>query len=68
MKLSDFVQCIKDSIENAEDNEMLQGIETFEEAGFITRDKGLVVTMDDGSEFTLSIQQTEHAADGSDEE
>jgi len=30
-------------------------IETYEEAGILTTDPGLVVTMDDGTEFQLTI-------------
>ncbi len=30
-------------------------VETFEEAGILTRNRGLVVTFDDGSEFQLTI-------------
>jgi len=33
----------------------IRRIETYEEAGVLTTDPGLVVTMDDGTEFQLTI-------------
>ena len=33
-------------------------VQTFEEVGMLTRDHGLVVTMNDGSEFQLTITQS----------
>ena len=33
----------------------IEGVATFEEAGVLTMNRGLVVTMDDGAEFQLTV-------------
>ena len=37
------------------DPDGVQGVATFEDAGVMTRNRGLVVTMDDGTEFQLTV-------------
>ena len=37
------------------DPDGVQGVATFEDAGIMTRNRGLVVTMDDGEEFQVTI-------------
>ncbi len=39
-------------------------IETFEEAGMLTRDRGLVVHFEDGSEIQLTLVQSSRARNG----
>jgi hypothetical protein len=41
--------------DEALDIEQVTRVETFEAAGMLTRDRGLVVTMKDGSEFQITI-------------
>jgi len=45
-------------------------VRTFEEAGILTRDRGIVLTLEDGSEFEITITQTVclEGDDGEDEE
>jgi len=37
------------------DPDGVQGVATFEDAGIMTRNRGLLVTMDDGEEFQVTI-------------
>jgi len=37
---------------------MVKSIDTFENLGVMTNNKGLVITMQDGSKFQLSIKQS----------
>ncbi len=58
---------MQDLIENAlwgmgeialDDEEQIKSIRSFERAGLLTRNKGLVVTLVDGSEFQITIVQS----------
>jgi hypothetical protein len=54
-KLQDLLQAIlRDDLE-VEPRYYITGVRTFEEAGVPSEDRGLVVTMSDGSEFYLKI-------------
>lgn len=44
------------------DTQNVTAISTFEDAGLMTYDKGLVITMADGSEFQVTITQTKMEA------
>lgn len=37
------------------DGPVVEGVNTFEDAGFLTRDKGLLVTLSDGSQVELTV-------------
>lgn len=50
---STLVDIIADS-----ENPDITNVETFEEAGLLTRDSGLVITMEDGRQFQVTIVQT----------
>jgi len=54
-KLQDLLQTIlRDDLE-VEPKYHITSVHTFEEAGVPSEDRGLVVTMSDGSEFQLTI-------------
>lgn len=40
-----------------EEGQEVKRIQTFEEAGLLTRDSGLVIRTDDGKEFQLTISE-----------
>lgn len=42
-------------IERLSDQDDARGITTFEDAGVMTRNKGVVLRMEDGSEFQITI-------------
>jgi len=44
--------------DEALDIEQVRRVQTFEDAGMLTRDRGLVVTMTDGTEFQITIVQS----------
>jgi hypothetical protein len=46
----------------------IKRILTFERAGLLTRNRGLVLTMADGSEFQITIVQSKLAEDEEEEE
>ena len=41
--------------------EQVRRVQTFEDLGVLTNNRGVVVTMKDGSEFQLTIVQSRHA-------
>ena len=43
------------------DVEQVEQIRTFEDSGVLTRNRGLVITMNDGSEFQVTIVQSRNA-------
>ncbi len=54
-KFQDLLQAIlRDDLE-VEPRYYVSSVRTFEEAGVSTEDRGLVVTMSDGSEYQLTI-------------
>ena len=54
-KLQDLLQTIlRDDLE-VEPPYYIASVRTFEEAGVLSEDRGLVVTMADGSEFRITI-------------
>ena len=44
--------------DEALDTEKVREVRTFEDAGILTRNRGLVVTMTDGIEFQITIVQS----------
>jgi hypothetical protein len=53
----------EDREDGALDTEKIRRIESFEDAGMLTRDRGLVVTMTDGTEFQITIVRSRRARD-----
>ena len=51
-----------------DDGDNVRRIDSFSEAGLLTRDKGVVVSMKDGSEFQISIIQSLRADVESDDD
>jgi hypothetical protein len=43
-------------------------VKTFEDAGLLTRDRGIVLSLEDGSEFQITIVQSAGSGDEDDEE
>jgi hypothetical protein len=60
MIASELVEQIVNSISEPEHYavEGVSRVRTFEAAGVMTADEGLVVSMDDGSEFQVTIKQS----------
>ena len=58
--IADVMLCINtgDEIEPPEDLEGVDSIKTFEEAGVLTMNKGLVLRMKDRREFQVTIVQS----------
>jgi hypothetical protein len=55
-------EVLQDSLEHAaEDEHKIKHIMTFQRAGLLTRNKGLVLTLHDGSEFQVTIVQSKFA-------
>jgi hypothetical protein len=46
----------------------VKGVSTFDESGMLTRNNGLVVRIKDGSEFQVTIVQSEQSDDKLDED
>ncbi len=65
----EFTQALRDLLDGEDpsdgplDTENLRRIETFEEAGVLTRDAGLVVTLKDGTQFQIGIVRSRRARD-----
>lgn len=59
MNTNDIQAMIKNAIEvDAEENKTeVQRVDTFAYFGMMTNDNGLVITLDDGTQFTLTIQR-----------
>jgi hypothetical protein len=43
-------------------------VKTFEDAGLLTRDRGIVLSLEDGSEFQITIVQSARSEDEGDDE
>jgi hypothetical protein len=58
--IADMMLCIDtgDNIEPPEEMESLESVQTFEEAGILTNNKGLVIRMKDHREFQVTIVQS----------
>lgn len=59
MTMQQFIEFLSTAIDECEgdaDTPFVDCIETFDEAGLLTNEDGLVVTMADGSEFHLTLQ------------
>lgn len=64
---NDFESVITEAIENASEEgscEPVRRISSYEEAGVMTRNAGVVVRMEDGSEFQVTIVQSRGAGEG----
>ena len=55
MNEKDFQECL---LEACTDEGQIEAVETFEAVGMLSMNKGLVVRMNDGSEFQLTIVQS----------
>lgn len=68
MSVERLANVIADEVEKfteayGDDDEQVVSIETFQERGLMTRDKGIVICFSDGSEFHVTIDQIRHAVD-----
>lgn len=50
------------------DPDGVRRVETFEEVGMLTRDAGLVVTMDDGAKYQVTIVRSQRGRNDRDDE
>lgn len=58
MNEKDFVYLIQEGLLSDElEDEGIKNITTFKNAGVLTNDKGLVVTMEDGEKFYVTVQK-----------
>jgi hypothetical protein len=53
--------------EEQRDERIVRAVQTFEERGILTRDRGLVVTFTDGSEIQVTLVQSRRGRDEGDE-
>jgi len=53
MEENNFVEMIQEAIEMY--GEQVKGIQTFEEAGMLTNNEGVIVRIKDGSEFQITV-------------
>lgn len=58
MNEQDMVQTIRDALVEVDG---VKSTRTFEDAGVLTDDQGLVLRMEDGSEFQITIVQSKRA-------
>jgi hypothetical protein len=64
MHTQGFAACLKGvlfeglGVNESFDPDGIARVETYKEARIVTHDAGLVVTMDDGTEFQITIMQT----------
>jgi alpha-D-ribose 1-methylphosphonate 5-triphosphate diphosphatase PhnM len=49
---------------HSDDQSVIDRVETFEENGVLAMNKGLVVRMEDGSEFQVTVVQSKRARNG----
>jgi hypothetical protein len=69
----EFVEALRDAIvvydesEGFADDACLRGAVTFDEAGVLTRDAGLVVQFADGTEFQVTVVRSSRARDEEDD-
>jgi len=63
LNIKDMLEITEDNMEEDlvnfydEMNSSVIRVETFEEAGLLTRDKGVQVTLDDGTVYQISIKR-----------
>jgi hypothetical protein len=62
MSETELVDQLEDAFSDM-DLDWLRRVGTFEDAGLMTRNKVLVLTLDDGSEFQLTVVQSRRARD-----
>lgn len=76
-KTSEFQDFVVEAIQSASDNMeddveagaepgpmVVKSIETFQERQIMTRDRGLVITMEDGTEFQVTIVKSKERRQG----
>ena len=68
----DFEEALKDILEDQDTLEEVAGpevssVDTFENAGILTRNRGLVIRLRNGAEFQVTIVQSQEA-EGTEEE
>ena len=54
----DFENLLADLLQNEEEAPDIRRVQTFEEAGLLTNNRGLVVRTSDGREFEITIVQS----------
>jgi hypothetical protein len=54
-QIQDELRLMIEAVAIVEDSEWIDGVETFEEAGVMTNNKGLVIHTADGSTFQVTI-------------
>ena len=59
MEEDNFIEMIQDAIEMYDEDEEVKNVQTFEEVGMLTMNKGIVVMMKDKSEFQITIVRSE---------
>lgn len=81
IKLQDALQQLFDALAFCDEDDLsseerdlvaatgpIRKAETFSDAGLLTRDKGIVIRLDDGSEFQITVQMNRQAEGGEDED
>lgn len=64
LKMVEFIRQLLDST----DEIGVARLDTFEEAGMLTHNEGLVLRLDDGSEFQITVVQSAGAEDDEEDE
>jgi hypothetical protein len=71
MKEKRFESLLRDLVEYADSDGAelnVRSVDTFENAGILTRNRGLVISLVDGSEFQLTIVQSQRSTSETDDE
>ena len=69
MKLDTFTADLEEALYNYENFDYeVKSVSTFEQAGLLTNNKGLVVRLEDGSEYELTIVPRNEKADEDEED
>ena len=59
MNIREFCESLQLAVENSEELEdQKPQVNSFEDAGLMTRNKGIVVYLEDGSEFQVTVVQS----------
>jgi len=61
MDNKELTAALQEALDDLDVEDEIRRVETFEEVGMLTNDTGLVITMQDGSEFQLTIVQSRRA-------
>jgi len=58
MDNKELTAALQEALDDLDVEDEIRRVETFEEVGMLTNDAGLVITMQDGSEFQVTIVQS----------